>query len=215
MNGAAPEHAAGILTERDVLIAMARHGAAALDRPVADFMMTPVESLPPDTMVYRAIGRMDRLGIRHLVVADGGGRAVGVVTARALLKQRAGTALALGDEVTVAADAAALAKVREALPELAESLLAEQVAPRDVAAVVSDAMRSMTARAAALAEASMESPPPAPYCVLILGSGGRGEGLLAPDQDNALIHAGSPQDDPWYADFADRMTRILDDAGVP
>ena len=207
--------AVGIVTERDVLTAVARAGAAALDRPVADFMTSPVETLDPDALVYRAIGRMDRLATRHLVVADQDGRAVGIVTARALLRQRAGTALALGDEVAVAEDATALGHVRAGLPDLARGLLAEQVSPNDVAAVISDVMRSMTARAAELAEAAMKSPAPAPYCVLILGSGGRGESLLAPDQDNALIHAGQESDDPWYAELAERMTGSLDAAGIP
>ena len=207
--------ASGILTERDVLTAVAAAGGPALARPLADFMTASVETLPPDAMVYQALGRMDRLGIRHLVIAGPDGGAVGMVTARALLKQRAGTALALGDEISVAADAEALGAVRQGLAELARGLLAEQVLPVDVAAVISDVMRGLTARAAALAEAAMAGPPPAPYCVLILGSGGRGESLLAPDQDNALIHAGGPLDDVWFAAFAEHMTRILDEAGVP
>ncbi len=209
------DHAVGIVTERDVLTAVAAGGAAALERPISEFMTSPVEVLEPDALVYRAIGRMDRLAIRHLVVAGGDGRAAGVVTARALLRQRAGTALALGDEVSVAGDAAALGRVRSGLAELAHGLLAEQVSPNDVAAVISDVMRGLTARATMLAEAAMASPAPAPYCMLILGSGGRGESLLAPDQDNALIHAGKEVDDPWYAELAERMTGILNEAGVP
>lgn len=209
------DRAAGIVTERDVLTAVSTGGAAALERPITEFMTAPVEVLEPDALVYRAIGRMDRLGIRHLVVADGDGRAAGVITARGLLRQRAGSALALGDEVAVAADASALGRVRSALADLARDLLAEQVAPIDVAAVISDVMRGLTARATALAEAVMETPAPAPYCVMILGSGGRGESLLAPDQDNALIHAGAESDDPWFAELAERMTGILNEAGVP
>lgn len=207
--------AVGIVTERVVLTAVATAGGAALDGPVSEFMRSPVETLPAEAMVYQAIGRMDRLGIKHVVIADAGGRAVGIVTAHAMLKQRAGSALALGDELSVAADAADLGRVRGGLAGLARGLLAEQVGPLDVAAVISEVMRGLTARAAALAESSMEGPPPAPYCVLILGSGGRGESLLAPDQDNALIHCGGEADDPWYAEFAERMTRLLDDAGVP
>ena len=207
--------AIGIVTERDVLTAVASGGGAALERPISEFMATPVHTVKPDSLVYRAIGRMDRLGVRHLVVAEYDGTAIGIVTARALLRQRAGTALALGDEVYVAEDAATLGRVRAGLADLAGSLLAERVPPSDVAGVISDVMRGMTTRATVLAEAAMPSPPPAPYCVLILGSGGRGESLLAPDQDNALIHAGSEADDPWYAELAERMTGILNEAGVP
>ena len=36
--------------------------------------------------------------------------------------------------------------------------------------------------------------PPCPYAMLVLGSGGRGESLMAPDQDNAIVFAhGEPE----------------------
>src|SRR3546814_21161047 len=88
---------------------------------LGDYMSSPVQSLPMDAMIYRALGRMDRLGIRHLAVVDAAGHAVGIVTARGLLRQRAGTALAIGEELAVAPDAAAMAAVREQLPRSAES----------------------------------------------------------------------------------------------
>src|SRR5690554_1770026 len=118
----------GILTERDLLSAVAAEGAAALGRPIAAFMSSPVEALPADAYVFAAIGRMDRLGIRHLAAVDpANGRLVGVVSARTLLRQRAGQALMLGDAVAVAPDGAAMARVRAQLPALARDLLADKV----------------------------------------------------------------------------------------
>ncbi|HEV7368810.1 DUF294 nucleotidyltransferase-like domain-containing protein [Arenibaculum sp.] len=210
--------AAGIVTERDVLRVVSRHGPAGLDLPLRAVMSGPVHGLLPEAPVYLAIGRMDRLAIRHLQVVDDDGRAVGILTARALLRQRAGPALALGDEVAVAGDAEALGRVRASLPRLACALLAEGVAASDVAAVIAGVMRDCTGRAAALAAAELErerGPAPVPWCALILGSGGRGESLLAPDQDNALVHAGGPEDDPWFADLGERMCGLLDRAGIP
>ena len=51
--------------------------------------------------------------------------------------------------------------------------------------------------------------------LLILGSGGRGESLLAPDQDNAIVHDGRPEHDPWFLDIATRISDLLDAAGIP
>jgi signal-transduction protein with cAMP-binding, CBS, and nucleotidyltransferase domain len=77
----------------------------------------------------------------------------------------------------------------------------------------------MTGRAAEIAANTMRADgwgdPPAPWCVLILGSGGRGESALAPDQDNAIVHAGGDADDAWFAEAGARMARILDAAGLP
>lgn len=210
--------AAGIVTERDVLRAVVRQGAEALAQPVSAAMGHPLHGLPQEAFVYQALGRMDRLGVRHLAVWDGQGRAVGIVTARMLLRQRAGEALALGDRIQVAGDAAGLGAVRARLPDLAAALLGEGVPALDVAAVLAEVLRDLTARAADLAAAGVErerGPPPAPWCVLVLGSAGRGETLLAFDQDNALIHGGTEEDDPWYAAVAERMCATLAEAGVP
>src|SRR3546814_17008826 len=44
----------GILTERDVLRALARDGGVALERPIGDYMSSPVQSLPMDAKIGRA-----------------------------------------------------------------------------------------------------------------------------------------------------------------
>ncbi|MEQ8249808.1 MAG: putative nucleotidyltransferase substrate binding domain-containing protein [Oceanibaculum nanhaiense] len=209
----------GIVTERDALRLIAEQGAAALDAPLSRLMSSPVEGVPQDAFVYLALGRMDRLGVRHLAVFDTDGAVVGILSARQLLRQRAGSALAIGDRIGVAQNAEEMAEIVRGLPDLASSLLAEQVAPLDVAAVISGVMRDVTGRAARLsAEAMQESGwgvAPAPWCALILGSGGRGESLLAPDQDNGILHAGTPKDDAWYAELGRRMADMLNESGIP
>jgi signal-transduction protein with cAMP-binding, CBS, and nucleotidyltransferase domain len=218
VEGDRPGVPAGIVTERDLLRACATWGPGALSKPLREVMSSPVQGLPPDAFVHLAIGRMERLGIRHVVALDDAGRALGIVTARTLLRQRASKALALGDEISVAAGPLDLAHDHAGLPALAEALLAEGVPVLDVAGVIAGVLRSMTARAAELAAAEVEAlhgPAPAPWCVLVLGSAGRGETLLAGDQDNAIVHGGSPDDDPWYAAVGDRLCAILDRAGIP
>lgn len=215
----------GIVTERDVLQAVAHDGSEALSVALETIMTSPVASLPPDAFVYRAIGRMTRLGVRHLAVVDASNRLRGVITTRTLLKQRATLSVALGDAVSVAEDAAALRAVVNQLPPLAKSLLDEDMGAREIAAVISGVMRDVSARAADLAAAAMTGeawgPPPLGYAYLVLGSAGRGESLLAPDQDNALIYA-DPADateaeaaERWFAEMGRRASAMLDVAGVP
>ncbi len=214
-----PGFAAGIVTERDVLDAVARDGAAALAHTVARIMSTPVATVPENALLYVAIGRMERLGFRHLAAVDTAGRAVGVVSARALLRLRANKALMLGDAIATAADSRALETVQRALPALAASLLEDEVSALKVAGVIAGVLRDTTARATQLAEAAMESDgwgsAPAPYALLVLGSGGRGESLLAADQDNAIVHAGTDPDDRWFAELGKRVADTLNAAGIP
>jgi signal-transduction protein with cAMP-binding, CBS, and nucleotidyltransferase domain len=210
---------AGILTERDVLRLVARRANAVAEIRVGEVMSSPVFTVRDDAFVYVALGRMDRLDIRHLVVVDGEGRAVGMITRRALLKLRAGGALVLGDQIGAATNATALAEVKAALPGLARGLLAEDVGGVGAAAVIASVYRDMTMRAAELAEQSLRDDgwgaAPASWCVLALGSGGRGESLLAADQDNAIIHSGNEADDAWFAEAGKRIADTLNAAGIP
>lgn len=63
-------------------------------------------------------------------------------------------------------------------------------------------------------------PPPVRFCVLVMGSGGRHESLLHPDQDNALILEDYPLErhneiDAWFRTLAERFTARLDQANIP
>jgi CBS domain-containing protein len=209
--------AIGIVTERDVLNAVGRFGGEALAKPLRSFMSAPVESIEADALLYRAIARMDRRRIRHLAALDEAGKPIGMVTARSVLRLRAGQSLAIGDAVETAADSAALRAAHEKLPELARALLREGIAAPDISAVLSAITRDIAARAAQLAEQAMNGAAPAPWCLLVLGSAGRGESLLAPDQDNALIvaDAGAAEIDGWFLAFAEKINVILDAAGIP
>ncbi|TAN47907.1 MAG: CBS domain-containing protein, partial [Rhodospirillales bacterium] len=217
--GGTDGHALGIVTERDVLRAVAQTGSIGMHQPLSAVMSAPVATVREEALVFVALGRMDRLKIRHLVVVDRQGQPVGMVSARSLLKLRAGSALALGDEIGTAPDAKALAQAHAKVPALAQALLDEGVEATGIANVVSTVLRDITARAAELAEQAMAEDgwggPPVPGCLLILGSGGRGESLFGADQDNAIIYDGGPEADPWYAEISRRICETLDQAGVP
>jgi CBS domain-containing protein len=209
----------GVLTERD-LLRMAADGKNDLDGVTVDAAMSaPVRAMNAAEMLYRALGYMDRLAIRHLCVLDAGGRAVGMVSQRDLLHHRARGANALGAGIQLADDASGLASEYGHVAEVAGRLRTEGVGGVDIARVVSNELRAVTARAAAIAAAKMESRgrggAPVPWCVMVLGSGGRGESLLGADQDNALVHSGSEIDDAWFAEFGALLAELLDETGVP
>jgi CBS domain-containing protein len=212
----------GIITERDVMRALAETDGQALAAPVAKVMSSPLACVPADAYVYRAIGRMNRLKVRHLGVTDEDGQIVGALSARDLLRLRAGEAVALGDEIDMAEHASELARAWARLPQVASALRAEGVPAGDTAGIVSRELGALTRQAAVIAESRMrqdgEGAPPCPYAVAVLGSAGRGESLLALDQDNALVFAeGEPggAEDRWFAGMGDRLAGILNEVGVP
>jgi len=213
---------AAIVTERDVLRALGDRGAAALAAPVSEFASRPVISLPRAAFVYRALGRMSRHRLRHLVVENEDGEVCGMVSSRDLLKLRAQELTVLGDAVDTAEDVHDLGAAWARLPRAAEGLLAEGVGGRDIAAVISRELGALTRRAGVLAERRMRSEgkggPPCAYALCVLGSAGRGESLLAMDQDNALVFAeGEPGGtaDQWFAAYGSIVADILHEVGVP
>jgi DNA polymerase-3 subunit epsilon/CBS domain-containing protein len=211
----------GILTERDLLRAIDGEGAGVLDRPAADYATRPLITLDGDDLVYRAISLMTTEGFRHLGVRDAAGGLIGAVSARDLLKQRAAAAITLGDHLQRATSAAELGRIWSGLAAVAGTLVQEQVDAREIAAIISGELQALTRRACAIARKDMaergEGEPPVAYAMLVLGSGGRGESLLAMDQDNAIVFAcGEPGGaaDRWFEAFAKRVADMLDQAGV-
>jgi CBS domain-containing protein len=77
------EQLVGILTERDVLTAVA-NGAEPDDVSVQDIMTPEVVTVGPDLDLHEAAGEMARRRIRHLVVYDSG-KLLGVLSVRDVL----------------------------------------------------------------------------------------------------------------------------------
>lgn len=212
----------GIVTERDILRALSEHGAGALARPVGGFASRPLVAVRAAAFVYRALGRMSRLRLRHLGVENENGEVCGVITSRDLLRLRAEEAVMLDDGLDESNDVAALAGAWAKLPQAAAGLQAEGVGGRDIAAVISQELGALTRRAGVLAERRMKleglGDPPCAYALCVLGSAGRGESLLAMDQDNAIVFAeGEPGGaaDRWFARLGTIVADILHEVGVP
>jgi DNA polymerase-3 subunit epsilon/CBS domain-containing protein len=212
----------GIITERDMLRIIAQHGADALTQTVDGAMSKPLAAIDADAFAYVAIGRMNRLGVRHLGVVDDTGTVIGALAARDLLRLRAQGVLLLGDDIGQADSSADLAQAWARVQPVTASLLSEGLGGRDIAAIISRQLGAMTRRAAVLAERQMKADghgePPQRYAVVVLGSVGRGESLLAADQDNALIFAdGMPggAEDRWFAMLGEHIARLLHEAAIP
>jgi len=209
----------GIVTERDLMRALF-HKLDGAKQPVTAIMGAPLEHIDPDRFLYQALARMRRLGVRHLGVMEGNGDLVGALASGDLLRHRSEQAVMLTSAIEQAKDHYQLSAAWSRLPAVAKALRDEAIGGRDLAALMSEQLAAITEQAAIIAEHRMAAdghgPAPIPYCVLLLGSGGRGESLLAPDQDNAIIYAdGDPKADRWFAEMAQHMADILDAIGVP
>lgn len=212
----------GILTEQDVVrrIACRRIG----DQPVDSLMTRPVLTIRADDQLYQAIGFMRRKRLRHMPVVDDAGRLVGVLYLHDALAVASGSMVEEIDRLTHEDSIRGLAQVKAAQVQLARTLLDDAVPAPEIQALVSDINNDIYRRVVRLVVAGLEAEgwgePPVPFAAIVMGSGGRRESYLFPDQDNGFVLADYPDEahaavDPWFIECAERTTRELDALGFP
>ena len=77
----------GIVSERDIVSAVARSGTKVLNRPVSEVMTRAVRSCGPTDSIYELMNVMTEHRVRHLpVVVDG--KLQGIVSIGDVVKQR-------------------------------------------------------------------------------------------------------------------------------
>ncbi len=81
------EHIDGVVSERDVVRALADVGDDVLTRPVSSIMTTEVTTCAPDGDVESLMATMTNLRIRHVPVIDAG-RLCGIVSIGDVVKTR-------------------------------------------------------------------------------------------------------------------------------
>ncbi|MDC1115870.1 DUF294 nucleotidyltransferase-like domain-containing protein [Alphaproteobacteria bacterium] len=228
--GTSPDQVIGIVSERDIVHCMALpvdEVTRARDIRLSSIMASPVLTVSEDDYMHVAMARMQKHDIRHLGVTNPSGAMTGYISGRELNRLRLTDAMIIGDDINQAENGDDMGNPIKGLPLLSQSLLDEGLKAYAIASVISSQYRAALARSAALAEQIMcadELPPPAEYAVLILGSAGREESLLAADQDHAIIYdldkkkqnrldlAATQQ---WFEQLGQHIADIMNSAGIP
>jgi signal-transduction protein with cAMP-binding, CBS, and nucleotidyltransferase domain len=212
----------GIVTERDVT----RRIAFKLERdaPVQRAMTAPVQTIRDDDRLYRAIARMRRHGLRHMPVVDREGHVVGLFGLDAALTHGLARQMELIERISREDSVAGMGQVKAAQADLAAALLEESLPVAEIQALLSEINLDIHRRITALALEAMAQDgwgeAPVPFSVIVMGSTGRGESLLTPDQDNGFILDDYADDDHGWVDrffieLAERMTAALAQVGFP
>jgi CBS domain-containing protein len=213
---------AGILTEQDVTRRIA--GRPVEGRPVADVMTRPVATIRADQPLYEAIGFMRRLGLRHMPVVDAEGGLCGMLYLRDAFAAADPSLVEHIDQLTHETTLAGLREVKAAQVRLAADLFADRVPSPEIQSLISHINNDIYRRVVQLNLDAMRGEgwgaPPVAFAAIVMGSGGRGESFLFPDQDNGFILADYPDDehgriDPFFIELAERMTTQMDQLGFP
>ena len=211
----------GVATQNDILALISKHPKEWTSHKLNEVAHFPLPLVEKSEMLYRAIDLLAPSTVRHIGVINAAGELVGAVSAKDLIGQRGIDDVSLDREIRNAASRAALGRVWPKLVEVSRALIGENVEPRTVANFISRELQALTHRACELAEAEMvaedKGSPPVQYSMIVLGSGGRGESMLAMDQDNAIIFEDGgdfEKNDQYFQELGQKVADILDAVGV-
>ncbi|MGD9784269.1 MAG: DUF294 nucleotidyltransferase-like domain-containing protein [Hyphomicrobiaceae bacterium] len=192
--------------------------------PLARLSLKRQTMLDGSGSVFDALVALARSGARALPVSDADGRFAGVASMDGLLVRAQSDVVELACLAASGADGMSLRAMREKQAALAERLSAAEIPADQILAALTDinneVHRQVAQRVLAELEAEGWGRPPVAFALFTMGSGGRGENFLAPDQDNGLIIADHDERDrraveSYFIAFAEQVTRRLADAGLP
>ena len=194
------------------------------DTRVESVMTHPILTIARRDYLYHAIARMRRNRLRHMVVVDRSGRLAGLIDLLDALAVAASRLMRQIDRLTHEGTIEGLKEVKTAEVELAEQLFADNLAATDIQQLITHINNDVYRRISeAVLKAMAEEgwgEPPVTAVAIVMGSGGRGENYLFPDQDNGFIFADYPDAehgriDAFFLEAAERLCRDLNQVGIP
>ena len=211
----------GIITEQDVARKLA-YRIPGVTR-VEDIMSTPVLHIREDDYLFHALATMRRRDLRHMPAVDRNGRVVGMLHLHIAMATASSTLMEQIDRLTHEETLAGLHQVKSEQVEVAATLFSENVPAPEIQGLLTQINNDIYRRILELVLRDMEEEgwgkPPVRFCAIVMGSGGRGESFLFPDQDNGYILEDYPDKqhgavDAFFIELAERMTKALAQVGI-
>jgi len=212
----------GIITEQDIVRKVTFISDSS--KKVSDFMTSPVIFVYEDDLLFHAVGKMRKNNLRHLPVINMNSEVVGVIYADKALAAELGAVTQEIDKMTFDEyDERGLIQIKKQQVHLAARLLDEKTSSNDISYLLSFLNNVIYRRSIRIAEKKINQKniiKQIPnFSVLVMGSGGRMESFLQPDQDNGIIYEASKTEDPkkvdlYFEELAKEFTKSLDTAGI-
>lgn len=212
----------GIITEQDIF----RRVLFKSNRKdlVKNFMTSPVIFVYEEDLLFYAVGKMRQSKLRHLPVVNMNDEVVGILNLHEALSAELGISIERIDSITFDKDEEGINNLKSKQIYLAETMMQEHIDPEDITYILSFLNNVIYRRSIRIAvnktnKRNILKKIPE-FCVLTMGSAGRMESFLYPDQDNGLIYNLDENDDPkkvdmYFKEIAKEFTKILDTAGIP
>lgn len=214
----------GIIAGSDLVAkVLAPENVDARTMTARDVMRGGPRTMTPEHYMYEAMAFMTSHGLNHLPIVDRN-QLVGVVTPRDLMRYRSQKALLLLGNIREEQSLEGLASIHGEIVKVARALLSETRSTPEVMEIVSHIHHAIMRRTYQLCLDEMAQnglyPPDVRHCFLVMGSAGRREMLLQPDQDNGFIFEDYPEErqaeiDAFFVPFSEKLNAALARVGYP
>ncbi len=214
----------GAVTGRDLVAkALAPENVDLQTLTAKDLMQPQVHSMAPETYMYEAMAYMTRHRLNHLLIVDRE-QPVGIVTPRDLMRYRCQNALLLLGNIRDEQTLDGLAAIHREIATVARTLITETRSTPEVMEILSYIHHAIIRRTYEICLKQMRTegwePPDVKHCFLIMGSGGRREMVLNPDQDNGFIFEDVPDErlseiEGFFQPFSEKLNVALAHVGYP
>lgn len=214
----------GIITGGDLVAkVLAPEKVDAQAMTARDVMRRGPRTMTPETYMYEAMALMTRHSLNYLPVVDRN-QLVGVVTPRDMMRYRSENALMLLGNIREEQGLEGLAMIHKELVRVARALLSETRSTTEVIEILSHLHHAIMRRTYQLCLDEMTAEgkmlPDVRYCFLVMGSAGRREMMLYPDQDNGFLFEDfaderKPEIDAFFQPFSEKLNLALARVGYP
>jgi CBS domain-containing protein len=217
--------AAGIVTDADLRNKVVGRGLPG-ETPVKKVMTRSVATLPVEASIFDSMMMMLDRDLHRLILVDGKGMPVGVMTDRDISHFRGQDPVATSNRIEKASTIDELASIRAATNEELLNLYRQGAQPEMLNRIMMVFYDRLAVRVLQLVEEDLhasdgESRSVRPWAWIRLGSGGRQEMALNSEQHNALIFSDPESDedaanaDAWFNSLAERVNEALARCGFP
>ncbi len=214
----------GIISERDLISKVLTRESDDYEKITAREVMTPdPATMTPRTYMYEATSFLISHKIKHLPIIDEG-KLVGIVSLQDLLKYRSQKSMLLISRARKAQSIEELAQVKLDITKIAKALISETRSHCETVEILSYIHHCILKRGYQLVQEKIQqqglTQPDIRHCFIIMGSGGRKEMLLGPDQDHGFIFEDFPdcklaEVNDYFVPFAEQLVEAYANIGYP
>lgn len=196
-------------------------GHARPEDPVTQAVVETPLTADPGTPLWQIESLMHRHQRKYVVIVEDA-HPLGVISQTDILRSLVSGQSSLITQIGRAEHLEALMELARRVPRAAAEAREGNRRPSDAVRLLSEIHLAIQRRCIELALAGLERDgrgrPPAEFAFIVMGSGGRKEMLINPDQDNGIIYADVPESeaeraDAWFAELAQRVNVDLDRVG--